>query len=127
MPAGEAELLECFELASGASIVIEDDAPLSISRSALSLAKEDRRTLELTWKGSKLNPRKAEWKTENKKIVNVNHDGDVAAKSKGVVRITATYQGHTASCIVKATNASPWKRSSSAFQKRRWRCIPPVR
>lgn len=109
VPARKVNLLDCFELASGATIVIQDQAPLSLSPAAFSIAKEDKRALEVTLDGKRVSGKQAQWASDNPKIASVSKSGVITAKKKGVARITATCEGHTAACLVKVTNDKPVK------------------
>lgn len=107
-PAREADLAACFALGSNGTIVIQDDAPLSLNLSAFCVNKGGKVALSARFNGADVPAKKVKWATSDKKVAKVSK-GKVTAKGAGTALITAAYEGATASCLVVATNHKPVK------------------
>lgn len=101
-PARSVDLLSWFDLAPGARIVCSTDAALAINLHALSINKGSSATLKLTWKGKKVNGKKARWTTSNAKLVSVSA-GKIKAKKAGTAYVTAKYKKQSVVCRLDIT------------------------
>ena len=98
--AAEADLNGWVELLPKASVVVADEAPLSLSAAAIGLNKGGSATLTLYRDGVRVKAGQARWKSENAKVASVTSAGKVKAVKAGVTAITATFDGLTARCLV---------------------------
>ena len=101
-PARSVDLLSWFDLAPGARIVCSTDAALAINLHALSINKGSSATLKLTWRGKKVNGKKARWTTSNAKLVSVSA-GKIKAKKAGTAYVTAKYKKQSVVCRLDIT------------------------
>ena len=102
-PARDVNLLDHFDLGTGAVIEISDSAAMSLDASAMSLNRGAVRTMHAYYDGHPIKAGKVKWKSSSKKLAVVSKKGRVKGKARGVAVITASYKGQTAACYLDVT------------------------